>query len=553
MTYRFFRGMRPGRLSLLLTCSLLATTLAACIHEPRLAPPEQVAPTLPRSGPFAEISARIQQEMTESDVPSFAVAVAQNGKIVWEAAFGWADREKRIPATVHTMYSIASVSKPFTATGMMVLVQKGELDLDAPVNRYLFRENQMHMWTGKPEQVTLRQLANHTAGLPRHEHFFYGSEAIGAKPDMEESIRRYGNIVRPPGERYRYSNFGYGILDHVIERTSGLDFATFMRREVFLPLGMTRSSVGIGPGLDQFAATRYADSGDPLPYYVTDHPGASEIYTSMHDLVRFGMFHLGHLDKGQRAILSNESRLAMQVPTSSQAAGGLSPTDEPPRMGYGIGWNISRGRRGVAINHAGGMGGVAAMLYMMPEEDIVVAAAANGSSRLPWTIPREIVSALLPEDEERSAEGRRRRRGRGGRSGEQGFEPVPELLGDWEGMIRTYDGDFPMTLSFKESGDIHAQVGDQYPVVVTDARIADGRLTGRMGGRIRTSDSNRGRWHPGHHLDIDLNLRGETLNGAIIAVAGNALSYWVELHRKASEAAVEQNDTAPSSPPNEEP
>ena len=75
---------------------------------------------------FEDVRARIRREMTESCIPSLAVAVARNGEILWEEAFGWADREKRIPATPHTMYSQASVSKPMTATGLMVLVEQGK-------------------------------------------------------------------------------------------------------------------------------------------------------------------------------------------------------------------------------------------------------------------------------------------------------------------------------------------------------------------------------------------------------------------------------------------
>merc|ERR1711964_671264 len=126
--------------------------------------------------------------------------------------------------------------------------------------------------------VTVRRVANHTSGLPLHYHFF--PEDGLAKPSMEESIRRYGNVVCPAGERYRYSNIGYGILDHLIERVSGMSYTEFMRREVFLPLGMTRASVDIEPGLDAYQVKRYTDDGLPLPFYDFDHSGASAVFCS---------------------------------------------------------------------------------------------------------------------------------------------------------------------------------------------------------------------------------------------------------------------------------
>ena len=85
------------------------------------------------SHPFGEVKDRIRREMVEVGIPSFAVAVARHGEILWEEAFGWADRESRIPAGEHTLYSQASVSKPITATGLMKLVEQGKLDMDKPM------------------------------------------------------------------------------------------------------------------------------------------------------------------------------------------------------------------------------------------------------------------------------------------------------------------------------------------------------------------------------------------------------------------------------------
>ena len=103
-------------------------------------------------------------------------------------------------------------------------------------------------------------MANHTAGLPLHYQFFYEDEPY-RRPAMDETIRRYGNLVTAPGERFQYSNLGYGLLDYVTERLSGKGYADFMRQEVFLPLGLTRASVGVGPGLEPYAATRYGGGG----------------------------------------------------------------------------------------------------------------------------------------------------------------------------------------------------------------------------------------------------------------------------------------------------
>jgi CubicO group peptidase (beta-lactamase class C family) len=99
-------------------------------------------------------------------------------------------------------------------------------------------------------------------------------------------------VVTAPGERFNYSNLGYGILGAVIERCSGMGYAEFVRRENFLPLGMYRSSAGIRPRLESYRAVANGHDGIPYPFYESDTPAASDIYSSAHDLLRFGMMHL---------------------------------------------------------------------------------------------------------------------------------------------------------------------------------------------------------------------------------------------------------------------
>lgn len=156
----------------------------------------------PADDPFDRVRVFIRRQMTERQVPSVAVAVARDGRIIWEEGFGWADRENRAPATAHTIYSLASISKPITATGLMVLKERGLIDLDRPINDYL-GATKINIRVGNPLDATVRRVANHTAGLPLHYQFFYADEPYRA-PSREETILRYGNAVTAPGERYQY-------------------------------------------------------------------------------------------------------------------------------------------------------------------------------------------------------------------------------------------------------------------------------------------------------------------------------------------------------------
>src|SRR5262249_2890742 len=294
------------------------------------------------------------------------------------------------PATPHTMYSLASISKTFTATGLMILKERGRIELDRPINEYL-GEAKIAVRVGNPAEATVRRVANHTSGLPLHAQFFLEDEPYRA-PSRDETIRRYGACVTAPGERYQYSNLGYGILDQVITHVSGRAYADFMREEVFLPLGLTHTSVNIGPGLEKYQAIRYNGDGTPIPFYDFDHPGASAVYASAHDLVRFGMFHLKAHLSDQNAILKDETIDEMQKATAE--------TDD--NAGYGVGWEASKGQVGHAsIWHGGGMGGVSTFLQLFPREKIAIAILSNANSNLTEQVRVRIVAALALENTRR--------------------------------------------------------------------------------------------------------------------------------------------------------
>jgi CubicO group peptidase (beta-lactamase class C family) len=470
---------------------------------------------------------RIRRALVAEGVPSLAVAAARDGEIHWEAAFGWADRERRVLATPHTLYSLASISKPITATAVMLLHQRGLLDPDLPVNRYL-GDAKLATRVGGEEEATVRRVANHTSGLPLHCHFFYADEPY-QRPSMDETLRRYGNLITAPGERFQYSNLGYGVLDYLITRLSGTTYADFMREEVFLPLGMNRAAIGVPPRFNPFQATRYGSDGVPYPAYDFDHPGGSAVYCSAHDLVRFGLLHLKTLQADQRRILNDEQIDAMQVATADREGGG-----------YGFGWNTREDEHGFrTVSHSGGMGGVATLLKLVPSERIAVVALANSSCTLPGKVAADMLAALLP------AYGARR-------SAEEAKPPEPppafapfggasELEGEWAGTVRTHEAELPLTLWFKADGDVHARLGAQLTALVNDVTCKDGWLSGCFLGDLGTEDANR---RP-YHLHLDLKLRGDVLNGALVAKTvlaqpqggapgrrmGNALSHWTEVRR----------------------
>jgi CubicO group peptidase (beta-lactamase class C family) len=480
--------------------------------------------TLPTS--LEPVRDLIRHELVERSIPSLAVAVARDGQWMWQEGFGWADRERRLAASEHTMYSLASITKPITATALMLLVERGQIDLDQPVNAYL-GDAPLRSRVDRHE-ATVRQVANHTAGLPLHYQFFY-ADRPEAPPAFEETIRRYGNLVTAPGERHQYSNLGYGVLDHVVAKAAGRGFGAFVREEVFLPLGMTRASIGLDPALAAYAATPYSEVGRPYPRYGFDHPGASAAFCSAHDLCRFGLFHVGTPLPDQRQILSAASRTVMQ--TAGEGTG------EP---GYGIGLRVQASlHRHRVVEHSGGMGGVSTVLRMLPDDGLVVVALCNASSDLPFRVADDVAAALLPTyAAARAAAPPEPAPTRMALKRDATWEASPALIGRWQGHAATYAGQVPAELRFVPGGFIHARFGDGLWTLLNNVTVDGPWLKGFSEGVMPTPDAER---HL-HRLYWDLRLRGDLLTGAVGTFnlddeerqgrwLGNALCTWVELAR----------------------
>jgi CubicO group peptidase (beta-lactamase class C family) len=482
-------------------------------------PPDHAPNSAHQAYQFDSVRALIRRAINDG-VPSVAVAVAKDGRIIWEEGFGLADRERSVPAAPNTMYSLASISKPFTATGLMKLVERGKVQLDRPVNDYLGAARLTGL-AGDASRATVRHVMSHTAGLPLHWQFFYAN-ADYRRPPMDSTIARYAILVSPPGEVYQYSNLGYGILDYIISRVSRRSYADYMRTEVFQPLGLTRTSVDIAPGLKPYVAQRYDAKLRPIPFYTFDHPGGSAIYSSAHDLVRFGMFHLKNRLPDQQRILADPTIDAMQRAYTPDTT-----------TGYGLGWLISRDENGYRkVSHTGGMPGVNTVLNLYPSENVAVVVLANQSGATPFRVADEIAATVLPRyAAERAA--RRAKQATAAPTPLTAFPPA-ELAGAWTGSLKTYDGTVPIALLFQPDGDVHVTFGNQLTTLLTGPSFTSGTLVGDFTGVIPTEDQRR----HANSVRLNLRLRDGTLRGQASAVSPDggwyyALSSYVELRRVA--------------------
>ncbi len=467
--------------------------------------------------PFQAVRAVIEEQVAGGNAASVAVVVIKGDETLWAEGFGLADRRTGTRATPDTIYRLASISKPITATGLMILVERGRIDLDAPANRYL-PGPKLRAPLGQADAMTVRRLANHTSGLPVHYNFFYDGHQ---PPPMDETIRLYGFASKKPGESGEYSNLGFGILGYITEVVSGVPWRSFMEQEVYDPLGMSRTSDRIRPGFEADAAIPYtldvAGRFVPVGHYEFDHPGASAIWSSANDLARFARMHLrdGELD-GVR-ILDERHARAMREKTGDRGEG----------TGVGIGWAITdeRGRR--CISHSGGMPGVSTMLRLYPDDDAAFVVLLNSDTpAVTREITRRLSEALFPDTETRDEANQ------AGTPEDSRPAGLPgELIGTWKGRLAHPDGDIPLGLEVQTPTEVRATFGAEPPVRLKDVSMQRGRLVASLEGKLPT----RKDFHGPVTIEFGLDPRGDRLTGVGAAIGADHfhLPHWVELARAA--------------------
>ena len=173
--------------------------------------------------------------MSRQNIPALSVAIAIDSRPSWSSGFGMSDLENFVPAKASTVYRLGSISKPITAVAAMQLVEKGKLDLDAPIQKYL------PSFPQKPWPITARQLLGHLSGI-RH---YAGLEEVNSTRHYDDrltppQIFQNDPLLFEPGTKYSYSTYGYCLLGAAVEAAADFKFVEYLRRNVFEPAGMDR-------------------------------------------------------------------------------------------------------------------------------------------------------------------------------------------------------------------------------------------------------------------------------------------------------------------------
>ena len=283
------------------------------VHEDATTAPSTVAVAHPRYAGSVEESRRLARALIESDkLPGLSVAVAVHGEIVWAEGFGWANVESRTPLTPLTRFRLGALSKPLTAVAVALLHDRGRLDLDAPVQRYVpaYPEKQ---WT-----VTARQLMGDVAGVHRIRGDNNDAMPVERCGSLDEAVALVAGdpLLFEPGTEHRYSIYGWVLVSAAVEGAAREPFSRFMVRQVFEPLAMNRTVVAETEGLDPVPASPRSIFGVRVGVKKTSPPdysclaGAGAFLSTPADLVRLGSAML------KPGLLKAETIAVFQTPTA---------------------------------------------------------------------------------------------------------------------------------------------------------------------------------------------------------------------------------------------
>ena len=323
----------------------------------------------------------IQAEMARRHIPGLSVAVVRDGRVVRAKGYGVANAELSVPATENTVYQLASVTKQFTATAVLMLVEEGKIGLDDKVHKYL--TTLPTAWSA----VTVRQLLNHTSGIKSYTSVPDFSKTAREDYTKDEIIKLVADAPPDfaPGEKWSYNNTGYFLLGMLIEKVSGKEYGAFLNERIFQPLGMTSTRVNDKSEIIRNRASGYTRRNGALrngEYVSPTQPyAAGALVSTVTDLAKWdAALYTEKLLK--RATLDQ-----MWTPTK---------LNDGEAEGYGFGWSVDSYRTRKRISHGGGIPGFDTNISRFVDDKLTVIVLANSDNASADTLASGIATQYIP-------------------------------------------------------------------------------------------------------------------------------------------------------------
>ncbi|HEX7878772.1 MAG TPA: serine hydrolase domain-containing protein [Candidatus Eisenbacteria bacterium] len=334
----------------------LATAGAACGEPPSAGASPRVGPT-----DLAEFSAFIDSimtaEMAAAHIPGAAFVFIRDHRVILARGYGLADVEAhRAVAVDSTIWRVGSISKVFTATAVMQLVDRGLVELDAPIDRYVHK---VSIPATFPDPVTVRQLLDHTAGFDEIRPGTQAASRDSLLP-LADFLRHRLVRVRPPGRTIAYSTYGMTLAGELVEEVSGQPFERYMEENIWRPLGMSRTCINVPERWLGHTARGYELSGDSLavqPWEWYHTIPASSINATASDMARFLLAHLDYGAAASERLFDERTGMEMQR---------QQVTMDPRLPGFALGFYEDYVGKLRVLEHGGNTAGFSAELLLIP-------------------------------------------------------------------------------------------------------------------------------------------------------------------------------------------
>jgi CubicO group peptidase (beta-lactamase class C family) len=369
------------------TISLLLIAAAAVSH----AETKVFAENPDIAGPLKVLDAWIQAAVTSREEPGLSIAIVHDQDLIWSKGYGYANVEKRIPATPSTLYRIASISKVFTSTALLQLRDAGKLHLDDPVSKYL---PWFQVKEPKPDTrpITIWHLITHTSGLARELPMYYWNDL--KFPSREEMMQLVLEepAVFPPETEYKYSNLALAIAGEVVAAVSGEPYKKYVEDHILKPLGMSSTLIEPSPR-EPNLAVGYRRHAPGVPREVEDFIDARALTPSaglasnVNDLAKFVSMQFRDGPTGGSQILKGSTLREMQ------RVQWLKPDWQ---SGQGVGFGIRHVGNQTRVGKDGAAPGYKSLMEWIPAEKLGVIVLINGYDADPTYYVNQVLNVLGP-------------------------------------------------------------------------------------------------------------------------------------------------------------
>jgi len=385
--------MRPAALVLLCVFAFVCVTRATADTSERSPRADNSSSSKALPAAIEDLEAFVAERLQERGLVGLSVAVASDTGVIWLRGFGQADKQRAVPATADTLFDAASISKVFTATAVMQLAERGRIDIDAPLVRYLPDFAMRSRFESSSSDITVRHLLTHHSGLPVD----LAKGLLAPRPEQGAHTRRCAQLARdlrtahlsyPPNYTMSYSNLGFSLLGCLVAEVSGQSFPDYMQQHVLRKAGMTESTFDWSSGVEERVAKPYVRGEEAGRLHARDLP-AGALITTARDM---GLFLKAYLDESTDTLLSRPSRQSMVTRQNTTVRRDLD-------FEIGLGWFLGdRGFEncGTFAFHDGGKPGVSSLLLISPDAKIGVALLANTGSAHPalYEIGHEVLRVM---------------------------------------------------------------------------------------------------------------------------------------------------------------